>query len=121
MKYAQLVMGSAGTGKVGITARFARYSPLQSIHWFAVDLLLCATRALCDSGKIHAGGQLGSCCGTVQILGSFRWVCYLLEVQKQCTHTHVQPPADIRDLISVEDVMSELQLGPNGGLMYCME
>ena len=28
---------------------------------------------------------------------------------------------DIRDLISLEDVMEELELGPNGGLMYCME
>uniref|UniRef100_A0A0C9S9Z0 GPN-loop GTPase 3 n=1 Tax=Wollemia nobilis TaxID=56998 RepID=A0A0C9S9Z0_9CONI len=28
---------------------------------------------------------------------------------------------DIRDLISLEDVMEELNLGPNGGLVYCME
>eukprot|EP00882_Tetradesmus_deserticola_P005090 GHRQ01005362.1.p1 GENE.GHRQ01005362.1~~GHRQ01005362.1.p1 ORF type:complete len:277 (+),score=129.82 GHRQ01005362.1:409-1239(+) len=28
---------------------------------------------------------------------------------------------DIRDLVSLEDVMGELQLGPNGGLLYCME
>ncbi|GIL85989.1 hypothetical protein Vretimale_9027 [Volvox reticuliferus] len=28
---------------------------------------------------------------------------------------------DIRDLISLEDVMQELGLGPNGGLLYCME
>ncbi|POM77132.1 GPN-loop GTPase, partial [Phytophthora palmivora] len=28
---------------------------------------------------------------------------------------------DIRDLISVEDVMEELGYGPNGGLIYCME
>jgi GTPase SAR1 family protein len=28
---------------------------------------------------------------------------------------------DIRDLISLEDVMEELQLGPNGGLVYCFE
>lgn len=28
---------------------------------------------------------------------------------------------DIRDLISLDDVMAELQLGPNGGLLYCME
>jgi GTPase SAR1 family protein len=28
---------------------------------------------------------------------------------------------DIRDLISVEEVMEELGLGPNGALMYCME
>jgi hypothetical protein len=29
--------------------------------------------------------------------------------------------ADIRDLISLEDVMEELDLGPNGGLIYCFE
>jgi len=29
--------------------------------------------------------------------------------------------ADIRELISLEDVMEELKLGPNGGLIYCME
>lgn len=30
---------------------------------------------------------------------------------------------DIRDLIQVDDVMSDdsLQLGPNGGLVFCME
>lgn len=28
---------------------------------------------------------------------------------------------DIRDLISLDDVQEELKLGPNGGLIYCME
>ncbi|KAB2613271.1 hypothetical protein D8674_035587 [Pyrus ussuriensis x Pyrus communis] len=28
---------------------------------------------------------------------------------------------DIRELVSLEDVMEELGLGPNGGLLYCME
>ncbi|CAL5395468.1 unnamed protein product [Camellia sinensis] len=28
---------------------------------------------------------------------------------------------DIRELISLDDVMEELGLGPNGGLLYCME
>ncbi|XP_010440620.1 PREDICTED: GPN-loop GTPase 3 [Camelina sativa] len=28
---------------------------------------------------------------------------------------------DIRELVSLEDVMEELKLGPNGALMYCME
>jgi len=28
---------------------------------------------------------------------------------------------DIRDLINVDEVMDELELGPNGGLLYCME
>lgn len=29
--------------------------------------------------------------------------------------------ADIRELISLDDVMEEYGLGPNGALMYCME
>jgi hypothetical protein len=28
---------------------------------------------------------------------------------------------DIRDLISLQDVIEELELGPNGGLVYCFE
>ena len=32
-----------------------------------------------------------------------------------------QPALDVRDLISVPEVMQELGLGPNGALLYCME
>ena len=28
---------------------------------------------------------------------------------------------DIRELITLEDVMEELDYGPNGGLIYCLE
>lgn len=32
-------------------------------------------------------------------------------------------PSDIRELIHIDDVMEdkELRLGPNGGLVFCME
>lgn len=32
-----------------------------------------------------------------------------------------EPAVDVMDLVSVEDVMGTLNLGPNGALMYCME
>lgn len=32
-----------------------------------------------------------------------------------------EPDLDIKDLISLEDVMEEISLGPNGGLIYCFE
>ena len=32
-----------------------------------------------------------------------------------------QPTIDIRELISLQDVMEELEYGPNGGLVYCFE
>lgn len=33
----------------------------------------------------------------------------------------IQPVIDIRDLISLDDVMTELHYGPNGALVYCFE
>ena len=35
--------------------------------------------------------------------------------------TVITPSIDIRDLISLDEVMEDLQLGPNGGLVYCFE
>lgn len=32
-----------------------------------------------------------------------------------------EPVIDIKDLVSLEDVMGELDYGPNGGLVYCFE
>ncbi len=32
-----------------------------------------------------------------------------------------EPAIDIRDMITLEDVMGELGYGPNGGLVYCFE
>ena len=32
-----------------------------------------------------------------------------------------EPTIDIRELISLGDVMEEMDLGPNGGLIYCFE
>jgi len=37
------------------------------------------------------------------------------------TSFEVEPAIDIKDLVSLEDVMSELEYGPNGGLVYCFE
>jgi len=33
----------------------------------------------------------------------------------------VEPIIDIKDLVSLDDVMTELEYGPNGGLVYCFE
>lgn len=32
-----------------------------------------------------------------------------------------EPQVDIRDLVSIKDTTEELRLGPNGGLVYCMD
>ncbi|TFK43603.1 GPN-loop GTPase [Crucibulum laeve] len=37
------------------------------------------------------------------------------------TSFEYEPVIDIKDLVSLEDVMTELGYGPNGGLVYCFE
>lgn len=32
-----------------------------------------------------------------------------------------EPAIDIRELVTLEDVMTEMGMGPNGGLVYCFE
>lgn len=45
----------------------------------------------------------------------------MINLDPAAEHFRYQVSLDIRDLISVDDVMDELQLGPNGSLVYCME
>ena len=46
----------------------------------------------------------------------FKYKCDIGKYTKKKWHN-----ADIRDLISLDDVQEELKYGPNGGLVYCME
>ncbi|KAJ7519667.1 hypothetical protein O6H91_20G049700 [Diphasiastrum complanatum] len=45
----------------------------------------------------------------------------IINLDPAAEHFEYTVAADIRELISLEDVMDELNLGPNGGLVYCME
>ena len=46
---------------------------------------------------------------------------HVVNLDPAAEHFRYPVAADIRDLISLEDVMTEMKLGPNGGLIYCME
>ncbi|KAL9181583.1 hypothetical protein ACHAXT_010388 [Thalassiosira profunda] len=46
---------------------------------------------------------------------------HVVNLDPAAEHFRYDVAFDIRDLISVDDVMEELQLGPNGSLVYCME
>jgi GTPase SAR1 family protein len=78
-KYAQIVMGSAGTGK-------STYCKVLQEH-------CTASRRTVRVGNLDPAAE---------VFG------YTVDF-------------DLRELISVDDVMEEMGLGPNGGLLYCME
>ncbi|CAK9784076.1 GPN-loop GTPase 3-like protein [Cutaneotrichosporon oleaginosum] len=46
---------------------------------------------------------------------------HLINLDPAAERFETPPVLDIRDLISLEDVMEELEFGPNGGLVYCFE
>ncbi|KAJ5802637.1 GPN-loop GTPase 3 [Penicillium pulvis] len=57
----------------------------------------------------------------IQHLHSTRRSCFYVNLDPAAENFTYEPDLDIRDLITLEDVMEELQLGPNGGLIYCFE
>lgn len=46
---------------------------------------------------------------------------HLVNLDPAADKFEYKPVLDIRDLVSLEDVMEELEFGPNGGLVYCFE
>jgi GTPase SAR1 family protein len=53
--------------------------------------------------------------------GTRRRTIHVANLDPAAEHFGYDLSFDIRDLICVEEVMEELNLGPNGGLIYCME
>ncbi|CAI7568338.1 unnamed protein product [Penicillium bialowiezense] len=47
--------------------------------------------------------------------------CFYVNLDPAAETFAYEPDLDIRDLITLEDVMEEMGLGPNGGLIYCFE
>ena len=47
--------------------------------------------------------------------------CFYINLDPAAEDFAYEPDLDIKDLISLEDVMEEMGLGPNGGLIYCFE
>ena len=97
-KFGVLVMGPAGAGKVGA--------------------LLCST-PLYFSTCSHT--QTTFCSALITHLRNNRRSCFYVNLDPAAEEFAHEPDLDIKDLISLEDVMEEMGLGPNGGLIYCFE
>ncbi|KAK4049479.1 hypothetical protein OIO90_005430 [Microbotryomycetes sp. JL221] len=46
---------------------------------------------------------------------------HLFNLDPAAENFEYPPSLDIKDLVSLEEVMEDLELGPNGGLIYCFE
>ncbi|KAE8152794.1 GPN-loop GTPase [Aspergillus avenaceus] len=66
-------------------------------------------------------GKTTFCSATIQHLQNTRRSCFYVNLDPAAESFSYEPDLDIRELITLEDVMEELGLGPNGGLIYCFE
>ena len=46
---------------------------------------------------------------------------HMVNMDPAAEQFHYPVSFDVRDLVTLDDVMAELELGPNGGLLACME
>ncbi|KAL8743014.1 MAG: hypothetical protein Q9190_004585 [Brigantiaea leucoxantha] len=66
-------------------------------------------------------GKTTFCSALIQHLRLNKRSCYYVNLDPAAEDFVYEPDLDIKDLISLEDVMEEMGLGPNGGLLYCFE
>lgn len=79
----------------------------------------------CSFGQLVIGppgsGKTTYCHGMQQILSALKRPACIVNLDPANEHIPYEPDIDIGELITLEDVMQKLELGPNGGLLYCME
>lgn len=66
-------------------------------------------------------GKTTFCSALIQHLKNNRRSCFYINLDPAAEEFAYEPDVDIRELITLEDVMEEMHLGPNGGLIYCFE
>jgi len=66
-------------------------------------------------------GKSTFCTALIQHLQNNKRPCFYVNLDPAAEDFAFEPDLDIKDLISLEDVMEEMSLGPNGGLIYCFE
>ncbi|XP_043690141.1 GPN-loop GTPase 3-like [Telopea speciosissima] len=66
-------------------------------------------------------GKSTYCSSLYQHCGTVGRTIHIVNLDPAAENFDYPVAMDVRELISLDDVMEELGLGPNGGLIYCME
>ncbi|WEW56868.1 hypothetical protein PRK78_002323 [Emydomyces testavorans] len=66
-------------------------------------------------------GKSTYCNGMQQFMSAIGRKCSVVNLDPANDRTSYIPALDVRDLITLEEIMAEDTLGPNGGILYAME
>ncbi|KAJ3278691.1 ATP binding protein [Borealophlyctis nickersoniae] len=77
---------------------------------------------MCQLVMGPAGSGKSTFCSTIMThCETLKRSVHLVNLDPAAERFAYEPSIDIRDLITLEDVVEELHYGPNGGLIYCLE
>lgn len=66
-------------------------------------------------------GKSTYCDGMQQFMGAIDRKCSVVNLDPANDHTSYNPAIDVRDLVTIDDIMEQESLGPNGGILYALE
>ncbi|KAK0627257.1 hypothetical protein B0T14DRAFT_493388 [Immersiella caudata] len=66
-------------------------------------------------------GKSTYCDGMHQFMGAIGRQCSVVNLDPANDHTNYPCALDIRDLVTLEEIMYDDRLGPNGGILYALE
>ncbi|KAL2173826.1 putative GTP binding protein [Thermothelomyces heterothallicus CBS 202.75] len=66
-------------------------------------------------------GKSTYCDGMHQFMGAIGRQCSVINLDPANDHTNYPCALDIRNLVTLEEIMSDDRLGPNGGILYALE
>ena len=66
-------------------------------------------------------GKSTFCNSMIAYMQSIGRRAHIVNLDPAANPTEYEFTIDVKDLISLQDVMEEMELGPNGGLVYCFE
>lgn len=95
-------------------------------HQFATQLLIQLAYPQTMRYAVLVTGPAGAgkstfCASLITHAQTIGRSVHLVNLDPAADKFEYEPTIDIRDLINLEDVMEELEFGPNGGLIYCFE
>jgi GTPase SAR1 family protein len=66
-------------------------------------------------------GKSTYCDGMQQFMGAIERKCSVVNLDPANDHTSYQPAVDVRDLVTIDEIMEQEKLGPNGGVLFALE
>ena len=66
-------------------------------------------------------GKSTYCDGMQQFMTAIERKCSVVNLDPANDHTSYQPAVDVRDLVTIDEIMEQESLGPNGGVLFALE